>query len=242
MASFTVNSLPNLRNELSVQSLFPYLATNVRTKLKKHKTIEQLLVDVHDRNTTLDDTEELAVIDEILRIDKNLVNYYTGVLKNRNLTYLSNFKYFQSPEEENNFLLNQLRDIDSYTKTESLINSVNTALEGLDNELLFVNFVNAQLVNYINTTKKAFFYLRRLKNVDLTKRFNFFKQKNDLLSMPIFAHIEIGFENEFLEFLKNLNDYGVTNSVHLISLNDETMKFISRIDSKVIFNLNRVLN
>lgn len=242
MTSFTVNSLPNLRNELSVQSLFPYLATNVRTKLKKHKTIEQLLVDVHDRNTTLNDTEELAVIDEILRIDKNLVNYYTGVLKNRNLTYLTNFKYFQSPEEENNFLLNQLRDIDSYTKTESLINSVNTALEGLDNELLFVNFVNAQLVNYINATKKAFPYLRRLKNVDLTKGFNFFKQKNDLLSMPIFAHIEIGFEKEFLEFLKNLNDYGVTNSVHLLSLNDETMKFISRIDSKVIFNLNRVLN
>jgi hypothetical protein len=242
MTTFNVNSHPNLRNGLKVQALFPYLPSNVRTKIKKHKTIEQLLIDIHESNTTLVNAEDLRVIDEILRIDKILINYYTGILKNKNLTYLSNNFDFKHIEEENSYLLNQLKNIKSYTKTESLIDSVNTALDGLDTELLFLNYVNAQLVNYINSTKKATTYLRRLKNFDSTKGFNFFNQKDDLISMPIFAHIEVSFEKEIIEFLKNINDFGISNSIHLISLNNETLKFINRIDSKLIFNLNRVLN
>ena len=136
----------------------------------------------------------------------------------------------------------QLKNINDYTNTESLINLVNNALIGLDEKLIFLNFVNAQLVNYINSNKKSSTYLRRLKNFDTTKGFHYLKQKVDLISMPTFAHIEKDFEKEILEFLKNINDFGITNSVHLISLNNETLKFINRIDSKLIFNLNRVLN
>ena len=47
--------------------------------------------------------------------------------------------------------------------------------------------------------------------------------------MPTFAHIEKDFEKEILEFLKNISDFGITNSVHLISLNNETLKFINRL-------------
>ena len=242
MTSFSVNSHPALRNSLNIESLYPYLATNVRTKLKKHKTIENLLIDIHERNTTLNESEELTVIDEILRIDKSIINYFTGTLKNKNLTYLSDRYDFKSLEVENEFLLNQLKNINDYTNTESLINLVNNALIDLDEKLIFLNFVNAQLVNYINSNKKSSTYLRRLKNFDTTKGFHYLKQKVDLISMPTFAHIEKDFEKEILEFLKNINDFGITNSVHLISLNNETLKFINRIDSKLIFNLNRVLN
>tara|TARA_B100000282_G_scaffold269114_1_gene222333 strand:- start:484 stop:1212 length:729 start_codon:yes stop_codon:yes gene_type:complete len=242
MTSFNVNSHIDIRNSLKIQALYPYLATNVRTKLKKYKTVEKLLVDIHEHNCTLDESEELTVIDEILRIDKNLINFFTGTLKNKNLTYLSNNYDFKSFEDENNFLLNQLKNISSYTKTESLINSINNSLIGLDTKLIFLNFVNAQLVNFIKSTKKTSSYLRRIKKFDTTKGFNYFKEEVDLISLPLFAHIEIDFEKEIIEFLKNINEFGITNTVHLISLNDETLKFINRIDSKLLFNLNRVLN
>ena len=163
MTSFSVNSHPALRNSLNIESLYPYLATNVRTKLKKHKTIENLLIDIHERNTTLDESEELAVVDEILRIDKSIINYFTGTLKNKNLTYLSDRYDFKSLEVENEFLLNQLKNINDYTNNESLINLVNNALIGLDEKLIFLNFVSAQLVNYINSNKKSSTYLKTKK-------------------------------------------------------------------------------
>ena len=59
--------------------------------------------------------------------------------------------------------------------------------------------------------------------------------------MPVTCELKKESSSELLDFTKNMIDNGITSTIHLITFNDETLKFIKIIEPKFIFKINRII-
>tara|TARA_X000001036_G_scaffold334873_1_gene313753 strand:- start:561 stop:1292 length:732 start_codon:yes stop_codon:yes gene_type:complete len=243
MTSFELISYPDIRNSLSVYSLFPHLSSNVRTKLKKYPTIIEFLIAIHEQKTTLTNDEETLAIDEILRIDRNLVNYQIGNLKNPKLSYISNKYEIESIVEENDFIFNELSRIKENTDDKFIIDTFNKlAKVNINLENVNYVFINAQLVNYLHSESSSYTNAKKLNITNVNKDLESLIKENYNLFMPVSSELKKENSSKFLDFTKNIIDNGITSTIHLITFSDETLKFIKTIEPKFIFKINRIIN
>jgi len=243
MTSFELTSYPDIRNSLSIYSLFPHLSSNVRTKLKKYSTIMEFLIAIHEKKTTLTNEEETLAIDEMLRIDRNLVNYQIGNLKNPKLSYISNKHEIENIVEENNSILNELSHIKENTDDKLIIDTFNK-LDKVNINLEDVNyvFINAQLVNYFHSESSSYTNAKKFKITNVNKDLQSLINENYNLFMPVSCELKKEDSSKFLDFTKNIIDNGITSIIHLITFSDETLKFIKIIEPKFIFKISRIIN
>ncbi len=244
MTTFKVSSHPDIRLFHFTRTLFPYLKPNVKVKLKKYPTVNDLVDAINEGSTTLRESEIEDVLEEILQIDKILINYDLNILKHPNLTYIINPDAEKSTFENNQLIMKVLEECLDSAEDEIIFNELE-AIFKLDLSRVCFDFISAQLVNYINSLNlnSVKIYIKKLNLHDLNVPLNKELKKEVGLNEPLSGAIpEKGVNLELLNFIKNLSDFGLKSRIHAHALSDESLSFINLIDSKFIYKLNRMIN
>ncbi len=241
MTTFEITSYPDLRNSFSIESLFPYLTNNLRRKLKKYDTVEKLLDAIYENQTTLSENEEIIVVDEMFRIDKNMINYHLGLLKNPKLDYFLKDLNNKNTLKNNEIISQQLLDLKETTKDVFLL-ELFEEINDLNFDNICFDFISAQLVNYFHAENKSFINAKKIKIFDFSKGINNVLENDPDLFLPLSTNIKKNHDSSFLEFIKNISDFGITSYIHATTFNNETLSFIKKIDSKFVFKVRRAIN
>lgn len=244
MTTFAVTSHPNIRLGLSTRALFPFLKSNLKVKLKKYNTINDLIEAINDESTTLRYSEVETIVSEILQIDKLLINYELNILKHPELTYIINPNIETSTVENNKLIIKKFKELYKSTNDKSIHNDLNLIL-GLDVSKICFDFISAQLVNYLKALNQNSLkiYIRKLNLHEINSSLEEAFKKESRLNEPLSGAIpEKEVNLDFLNFIKNLSDFGLKSRIHAYALNNETLSFINKIDSKFIYKMNRLIN
>jgi len=244
VTTFEVSSHPNIRLELSTRTLYPFLKSNLKVKLKKYNTINDLIEAINDGNTTLRDSEVETVVSEILQIDKLLINYELNILKHPELTYIINPNIETSTIENNKLIIKKFKELYKSKNDKSILYNLNLILE-LDVSKICFDFISAQLVNYLKALNQNSLkiYIRKLNLHEINSSLEEAFKKESRLNEPLYGAISKKEVNlDFLNFIKTLSDFGLKSRIHAYALNNETLNFINKIDSKFIYKINRLIN
>ena len=244
MTTFEVSSHPNTRLLHFTRALFPYLKPNVKVKLKKYETINDLVEALNEGSTTLKESEVEDVVKEILQIDKILINYELNILKHPNLTYIISPSTEKSTLENNQLIIKALEEYSDTAKDEIVLNKLK-AIFNLDLSRVSFDFISAQLINYINSLNlnSVKIYIKKLDLHDINMPLNEALKTVAGLNEPLSGALpEKSVNLDLLNFIKNLSDFGLKSKIHAHALNEESLSFISLIDSKFVYKLNRMIN